>query len=66
MQIKTYLISFILLILIVIIFQNSEAVPIKVLFWEFKLSRIICLITSLLAGTAAGYILGSWKHKRKK
>ncbi len=51
-------ITIVLLILAaVIIFQNTDLVNLKMLFWSFQASLIILLILVLIIGIIIGYIL---------
>ncbi len=51
-------ITIVLLILAsVIIFQNTDPVNLKMLFWSFQASLIILLILVLIIGVIIGYFL---------
>ncbi len=46
----------------VIILQNWHSVPVQIIFWQFRISQIVLLTLTLLAGVALGYFWGkrSW------
>ncbi len=46
-----------LILAAVIIFQNTDLVNLKMLFWSFQASLIILLILVLIIGIIIGYIL---------
>jgi len=59
MQKNTKLVITIVLLILtaVIIFQNTDPVNLKMLFWGFQASLIILLILVLIIGIIIGYIL---------
>ncbi|MBF0431363.1 MAG: LapA family protein [Fibrobacteria bacterium] len=61
-------ISFIVTIVVlaaIIFFQNSQAVILKLFFWEVELPRIILMSFIFIAGTLFGFVLGFFKMKSK-
>lgn len=60
-------ISIVLLILAaVIIFQNTNLVNLKLLFWDFQASLIILLILVFIIGIIIGYFLPKFVGGSKK
>ncbi len=59
MEKNTKLVITIVLIILagVIIFQNTDLVNLKMLFWSFQASLIILLILVLIIGIIIGYFL---------
>lgn len=59
MEKNTKLVITIVLIILagVIIFQNTDSVNLKMLFWNFQASLIILLILVLIIGIIIGYFL---------
>jgi uncharacterized integral membrane protein len=50
---------------VIVIFQNTEVVKIRLLFWTLSMSRIILLLFSLLVGFVVGvYVM--WRGKRRE
>ncbi len=43
---------------LIVLLQNSEVVTVKFLFWHFAMSQIILLPLTVLAGFAAGFVVG--------
>ena len=48
---------------IVVVAQNTEAVPFRFLFWTVTASRALLLFVTLLAGFVLGLIVASRKKK---
>ncbi|MDP8203846.1 MAG: LapA family protein [Candidatus Tenebribacter mawsonii] len=66
MKIKTMIVLFILLIFIIILFQNLEKVSIHLLFWEFEMVPLFILFPiTLLLGIAIGFLLSTTRKKKK-
>jgi uncharacterized integral membrane protein len=57
MSIKGVLILVLVVLCLVIFFQNTEVVSFKVFFWELSMSRIILLLITLIVGIVIGYVL---------
>ncbi len=58
MNAKSVLVVVLLLFVLIVIFQNTQAVEFRILFWKLTMSRIIWLLMVLLVGFAAGYLTG--------
>lgn len=43
---------------LIVVFQNTHETDIYFLFWNFKMSAIILVLFTLLSGAVAGYIVG--------
>jgi uncharacterized integral membrane protein len=66
MKIKTILILFILLIFIIILFQNLEVVSIQLLFWKFEVVPLVILFPiTLLLGILIGFLSSTRKKKQQ-
>ena len=66
MKIKTILILFILLIFIIILFQNLEVVSIQLLFWKFEVVPLVILFPiTLLLGILIGFLSSTRKNKKQ-
>lgn len=50
-------IGLLVLLVLVFVFQNSEVVAVKVLFWEFQMSRVILILLATAVGFAAGFLV---------
>ena len=59
---------FVVFVLLVVIFlvQNSEAIPIQFLFWNFKISGSLFLLVSVILSSLVGYIFGRVDDDRRE
>ena len=64
MKVKTILILVLVVLALVIIVQNTEVVPIQILFWQLLMSRIILILLLLVIGFAIGFILARFTGKK--
>lgn len=53
-----------LVLVIVLIFQNTEEVETEVLFWQLRMPRALLLGATFVFGTIAGYLLASLRRRR--
>ena len=65
MKLKKYLFFLLILLFLIIIFQNSGIVMVKFLFWGCELSKVILFFSLLLLGFVFGW-LGHVLHLRKR
>jgi uncharacterized integral membrane protein len=62
-----FIIALILVILVgILLLQNTQVVTLKIYFWEISMSQIILLPLVLLLGLLAGYGIARLKGKTKK
>jgi len=45
------------LLLLILIVQNSEVVSLRLLFWEFQMSRVVLILLTAIAGFVCGYLV---------
>jgi uncharacterized integral membrane protein len=64
MRIKTIFIIVITILLTIIIMQNAEPVPFKVLFFETTTSKLLMMLVTAIAGFVIGYLVGRPKRTR--
>lgn len=64
MKVKTIIILILAILALIIIVQNTEVVPIQILFWQLLMSRIILILLLLVIGFAIGFILAKFTGKR--
>jgi uncharacterized integral membrane protein len=57
MKAKSIIAVILLVLILVVIFQNTEVVSFRFLFWQISMSRIIWLLLVLIIGFAAGYFM---------
>jgi uncharacterized integral membrane protein len=53
---KFLLASFLLLIILILILQNTEVVEVRFLFWGARMSRVVVILLAALSGFAAGFL----------
>ncbi|MFO7459885.1 MAG: lipopolysaccharide assembly protein LapA domain-containing protein [Desulfatiglandales bacterium] len=62
-----FIIALILVILVgILLLQNTQVVTLKIYFWEISMSQIILLPLVLLLGLLVGYGIARFKGKTKK
>ncbi len=57
MNLKGVIILVLIVLCLVVFFQNTEVVTFKLFFWELSMSRIVLLLITLIVGIVIGYIL---------
>jgi len=50
-------------LLLILLFQNTQVVTLKIYFWEIAMSQIILIPLVLLIGFVAGYLTARFKGK---
>jgi len=63
-QVKKYGIIALAVLLVIIIFQNTEPVSLEILFWRITMSRILLYPLIFLIGLGVGWYAFSKKNKR--
>jgi len=58
MKPKTIILTILIVLVLIIVVQNSHAVKVNLLFWSFYMSQIILLPLTLLVGFIVGFIVG--------
>jgi len=64
-RVRTVAILVLALLSLVVIVQNTEVVSVRILFWDFVMSRIILLALSVAVGVIIGFLLGRPWRKRE-
>ncbi len=57
MNLKGIVILVLIVLCLVVFFQNTEVVTFKLFFWELSMSRIVMLLFTLIVGIIIGYVL---------
>lgn len=65
MKTKSIIAVILLIFILIIIFQNTEVVSFRFLFWQVSMSRIVWLLLVLLIGFVAGFVLRTTNGKSK-
>lgn len=50
---------------LIVVFQNTHETDIYFLFWNFKMSAILLVLFTLLSGAVAGYIVGIMSQSKE-
>ena len=64
MKLKTLFITVLLILLVIIMMQNTQIVTVTLLFWDVSMSRIVLIFLALLFGFVLGYFVGRLKKRR--
>ena len=68
MKPKTIAISIAALLVLILLFQNSQVVSLKIFFWEISMSRVLMfpllVLVGLLLGFGIGYSRAEKKHRK--
>ena len=64
MKAKTIIILVLVALFLIILFQNTQVVELRLLFWTISMSRIILFPLTLLLGFAIGYIVCKLTNKK--
>jgi putative membrane protein len=59
MSYKGIIIIVLIVLCLIIFFQNTEVVTFRVFFWELSMSRIVMLIFTLIVGVVIGYVIAT-------
>jgi uncharacterized integral membrane protein len=57
MNLKGVIILVLVVLCLVVFFQNTEVVTFRLFFWELSMSRIVLLLITLIVGIVIGYVL---------
>ena len=66
MSFKGVIILVLVVLCLVVFFQNTEVVTFKLFFWELSMSRIILLLITLIVGIVIGYVLTTVLRSKTK
>jgi uncharacterized integral membrane protein len=64
MKVKGIVIIILVILAVILIAQNTEVVPIQILFWPIFMSRIVLIILMLALGFGIGFILAKVTGKK--
>jgi uncharacterized integral membrane protein len=66
MKAKGIIIIILTIIALILIVQNTEIVPLQLLFWRVWMSRIVMIVLMLAIGFGIGYVLAAVGRKKPK
>ena len=56
-RIKWIVLGIVLVLVLILIFQNTESVALQFFLWNLEMPKLALVVLCLLAGMAAGFIL---------
>jgi len=66
MRVRTVTMIVLFLLFLIVVVQNTDVVPVRVLFWDLTMSRIILLALTSAFGVIVGVLLGRpWRRPQK-
>jgi uncharacterized integral membrane protein len=61
------IVSFVIVVLILVIFfQNTQVVSFRIFFWKISMSQIILIPLTMIIGLVLGYVIGKLTGNRHK
>jgi len=58
MKPKTVIIWIVVILILIVLFQNTQAVTLRLFFWELSMSQIFLIPLTLFIGFGIGYLVG--------
>lgn len=58
MKLKTITISILVTLFLIIVFQNTQVVSLRFLFWQISMSRVILMPIIMFIGFIVGFVIG--------
>ncbi len=65
MKTKILIVAVLLVLLIIILFQNTQEVVFRIYFWKISMSQVILVPLAVLIGAFFGYFLAKRKDGKK-
>ena len=65
MKFKQILFVILLILLVILMVQNSHMITVKFLFWQFSISAIILLLITTIVGMIIGWFAKMYLGKQK-
>jgi uncharacterized integral membrane protein len=63
---KTILWFVIVVLILIIFFQNTQVVSFRIFFWKISMSQIILIPLTMIIGLVLGYVIGKLTGNRHK
>ena len=63
---KTIVSFVIIVVLLVIFFQNTQIVSFRIFFWKISMSQIILIPLTMIIGLVLGYVIGKLTGNRHR
>jgi uncharacterized integral membrane protein len=65
MKTKIWIVAVLLVLLIIILFQNTQEVIFRIYFWKISMSQVILVPLSVFIGVLFGYYLAKTRKDKK-
>ncbi|UCF71233.1 MAG: LapA family protein [candidate division WOR-3 bacterium] len=65
MKVKGIIIIVLIILAVILIAQNTEVVPVQILFWQILMSRIVLIALMLVLGFGIGFILAKVTGRKR-
>jgi uncharacterized integral membrane protein len=65
MKTKLVIIGVLLVLLIIILFQNTQEVVFRIYFWKISMSQVVLVPLAVLIGMFFGYFLAKTRNGKK-
>jgi len=65
MKAKTIITLVLVVLLLIVLIQNTQVISLHLLFWKISMSQIILIFLTLLIGLIAGYIVAKMTGGRQ-
>ncbi len=66
MKPKTVIVLALFVLFLVVLFQNTQVVTLRLLFWEISMSQILLTSLTMLIGSVSGYIVAEVLGARRR
>jgi uncharacterized integral membrane protein len=65
MKTKLWIVAVLLVLLIILLFQNTQEVVFRIYFWKISMSQIILVPLAVLVGFLFGYFVAKTRNGKK-
>ena len=65
MKVKALTISLLCVLVAIVSLQNAQEVDLKLLVWDFSISKILLILITFILGLAVGFLLSMKKSAKK-
>ena len=63
---KSIIAAIVIVLFIILLFQNTQVVTLRLFFWKVTMSHFIMIFITLFLGFIGGYIISAvWRKRRK-
>jgi uncharacterized integral membrane protein len=65
MKTKLWIVAVLLVLLIILLFQNTQEVVFRIYFWKISMSQMVLVPLAVLVGMFFGYFLAKTRNGKK-